>query len=105
MNLTEEDIRRIVREEIEAYFQRQGQGGNVLEEPQEEYPAVRDAKEDLYKRAMDAMDATLGEQENPKVGIFWYSPQLQDGGHRRGNSPEERHPLGNRHGLRRIVSR
>ena len=78
MTLTEEDIRRIVREEIEAYFQRQEQGGNVLEEPRGKYDTVRDAKEELYQRAMDAMDATLGEQENPKVGIFWYSPQLQD---------------------------
>ena len=78
MPLTEEDIRRIVREEIEAYFQRQAKGGNVLEEPREGHNVVRDAGDDLYQRAMDAMDATLGEQENPKVGIFWYSPQLQD---------------------------
>ena len=78
MNITEEDIRRIVREEIEAYFQRQAQDGNVVAEPQEGYNTVRDAEDDLYKRAMAAMDATLGEQENPKVGIFWYSPQLQD---------------------------
>ena len=78
MNITEEDIRRIVREEIEAYFQRQAQDGNVVAEPQEGYNSVRDAEDDLYKRAMAAMDATLGEQENPKVGIFWYSPQLQD---------------------------
>lgn len=68
MPLTEEDIRRIVREEIEAYFQRQAKGGNVLEEPREGYNVVRDAGDDLYQRAMDAMDATLGEQENPKVG-------------------------------------
>ena len=78
MNFTEEDIRRIVREEIEAYFQRQAQDGNVVAEPQGKYNAVRDAEDDLYRRAMAAMDATLGEQENPKVGIFWYSPQLQD---------------------------
>ena len=65
MNITEEDIRRIVREEIEAYFRQQAQGGNVVAEPQGEYNAVRDAEDDLYKRAMAAMDATLGEQENP----------------------------------------
>ena len=78
MNITEEDIRRIVREEIEAYFRRSEPGTNGIAEPKEPYHALKDADETLVKRAMDAMDATLGEQENPKVGIFWYSPQLQD---------------------------
>ena len=27
---------------------------------------------------MDAMNANLEEQENPKVGIFWYSPIIND---------------------------
>ena len=78
MNITEEDIRRIVREEIEAYFRRNNPVASGVEEPKEPYHALKDADENLVKRAMDAMDATLGEQENPKVGIFWYSPQLQD---------------------------
>jgi hypothetical protein len=78
MNITEEDIRRIVREEIEAYFRRSNPAASGVEEPKAPYHALKDADEELVKRAMDAMDATLGEQENPKVGIFWYSPQLQD---------------------------
>ena len=78
MNITEEDIRRIVREEIEAYFRRASQPTGKVAEPREGYNALKDADESLVKRAMDAMDATLEEQENPKVGIFWYSPQLQD---------------------------
>ena len=78
MDVNEEEIRRIVREEIEAYFRRQTAAGNAVEEPKVKYGAVREAGEDLYRRAMEAMDATLEEQENPKVGIFWYSPQLQD---------------------------
>lgn len=76
MEITEEYIRKIVREEIEAYFRRQAE--NKVAESQEGYNAVREAEDDLYQRAMEAMDATLSEQENPKVGIFWYSPQLQD---------------------------
>ena len=96
MNITEEDIRRIVREEIEAYFQRQAQGGNVVAEPQGEYNAIRDAEDDLYKRAMAAMDATLVEQENPS--------RLQPHRSQPARHLRTRHPLGNRDGLWRIVS-
>jgi len=32
----------------------------------------------LYREMLVAMEANLGEQERPKVGIFWYSPQIKD---------------------------
>lgn len=78
MEINEEYIRKIVREEIEAYFQRHLHSGGAVSEPGGGYGATGDAADSLYRRAMEAMDATLAEQENPKVGIFWYSPRLND---------------------------
>jgi len=44
-------------------------------------PKVQDIQQvdpSQMKEMMDAMDANLNSQDNPKVGIFWYSPKIKD---------------------------
>ena len=35
---------------------------------------IRDATQTEYQNAIDVMQANMGTQDNPKVGIFWYQP-------------------------------
>lgn len=56
---------------------------NVLFEKSEETKRkisqdIQYADSSQMKDMMDAMDNNLDKQENPKVGIFWYSPKKKD---------------------------
>jgi len=39
---------------------------------------IEQADDDLHQELMGVMEAYLNEQGRPKVGIFWYSPQIKD---------------------------
>ena len=41
-------------------------------------PIIQQVDPSQMQDMMEAMDANLEEQENPKVGIFWYSPRIKD---------------------------
>lgn len=78
MKITEDYIRKIVREEIEAYFQHQKDSVSVVLDQNSEYNSLKDVSEEMYRKALNTMDSNLDEQNKPKVGIFWYSPQIDE---------------------------
>ncbi len=39
---------------------------------------IEQTDDDLHQELMEVMEANLGEQERPKVGIFWCSSQIKD---------------------------
>lgn len=40
--------------------------------------SIQYADDDEMKQMMAFMDSSLSEQDSPKVGIFWYSPEIHD---------------------------
>lgn len=49
----------------------------IKEKTLEESSPYQVADDETMQQMMDAMDANLDSQEEPKVGIFWYSPTTQ----------------------------
>lgn len=63
--LTKKRLREIIHNAVD----------NLLGEDSQKTKPVSD---DKYKEMLDAMSANLDGQDNPKVGIFWYSPMIND---------------------------
>lgn len=70
ITLTEKQLHDIIKEAIEKAL-----NANSSEENND---TIEQSSDDFMDKAMDAMNATLQEQDKPKVGIFWYSPNLND---------------------------
>lgn len=68
--MTKQSLSRIIRESIRKVVAKDLKEAKLTE--------FKEVDPEEMKAMMDIMDANLTEQENPKVGIFWYSPRLQD---------------------------
>jgi len=84
MNITEEELQRIVDEAVKkALAEHQGLG--ATEEVQAAEPPItyqtkkiQSFTEEELDEAMRMMAANRGKDNEPKVGIFWYNPQTNE---------------------------
>ena len=78
-NITDEQLNEIVKRAVQKALE-ELQVAPVLCEPVPEYGkkstevTISQADADLAERTMETMAQNLETQNNPKVGIFWYSP-------------------------------
>ena len=72
MKLLDSKISKIVKRTIREIL------GEDTEKKQTQEPEIQTVDPARMKDMMDAMDSNLENQENPKVGIFWYSPKIKD---------------------------
>ena len=78
-NITDEQLNEIVKRAVQKALD-ELQVAPVLCEPVPEYGkkstevTISQADDDLAERTMETMAQNLETQNNPKVGIFWYSP-------------------------------
>lgn len=78
-NVTDEQLNEIVKRAVQKALE-ELQVAPVVSEPVPEYGkksaevTISQADDDLAERTMEAMAQNLETQNNPKVGIFWYSP-------------------------------
>ncbi len=78
-NITDEQLNEIVKRAVQKALE-ELQVAPVLCEPKPEYGkkstevTISQADDDLAERTMETMAQNLETQNNPKVGIFWYSP-------------------------------
>lgn len=78
-NITDEQLNEIVKRAVQKALA-ELQVAPVLCEPVPEYGkkstevTISQADADLAERTMETMAQNLETQNNPKVGIFWYSP-------------------------------
>ncbi|MBO4875407.1 MAG: hypothetical protein J5542_08885 [Bacteroidales bacterium] len=78
-NITDEQLNEIVKRAVQKALA-ELQVAHVLCEPVPEYSkkstevTISQADDDLAERTMETMAQNLETQNNPKVGIFWYSP-------------------------------
>ena len=76
MKIPKERLNKIIRESIKNVL-----GAHQTEstdDAQNTEQPISHVDDKNMKAMMDAMDANLNEQDNPKVGIFWYSPKIKD---------------------------
>lgn len=71
IKITKDDLSAIINEVLLEVLKKY----EILSESDENNT---DKGDDFESRAMEVMDASLSEQDKPKVGIFWYSPELKD---------------------------
>ena len=78
-NITDEQLNEIVKCAVQKALE-ELQVAPVVSEPVPEYGkksaevTISQADDDLAERTMETMAQNLETQNNPKVGIFWYSP-------------------------------
>ncbi len=78
-NITDEQLNEIVKRAVQKALE-ELQVAPVVSEPVPEYGkkstevTISQADDDLAERTMETMAQNLETQNNPKVGIFWYSP-------------------------------
>ena len=78
-NITDEQLNEIVKRAVQKALE-ELQVAPVVSEPVPEYGkksaevTISQADADLAERTMETMAQNLETQNNPKVGIFWYSP-------------------------------
>jgi len=78
-NITDEQLNEIVKRAVQKALE-ELQVAPVLCEPVPEYGKkstevpISQADDDLAERTMETMAQNLETQNNPKIGIFWYSP-------------------------------
>lgn len=78
-NITDEQLNEIVKRAVQKALA-ELQVAPVVSEPVPEYGkkstevTISQADDDLAERTMETMAQNLETQNNPKVGIFWYSP-------------------------------
>lgn len=69
ITLTEDQLQSIIKDSIAKALAMQTK--NTTDD-------VIQSSDDFMAKAMSAMDDSLDKQDNPKVGIFWFSPKLND---------------------------
>lgn len=78
-NITDEQLNEIVKRAVQKALE-ELQIAPEVSEPVPEYGkksaevTISQADADLAERTMETMAQNLETQNNPKVGIFWYSP-------------------------------
>lgn len=78
-NITDEQLNEIVKRAVQKALE-ELQVAPVVSKPVPEYGkksaevTISQADNDLAERTMETMAQNLETQNNPKVGIFWYSP-------------------------------
>ena len=78
-NITDKQLNEIVKRAVQKALE-ELQVAPVVSEPVPEYGkkstevTISQADADLAERTMETMAQNLETQNNPKVGIFWYSP-------------------------------